>query len=114
MVRCIGVTLRPRPYGIGTEAEALALDIDRDLAGMLELALAKHEMTEDEKAAGPSLDSHLPLHGRIVAGSNCAHDDPPIPQAVDPSAVAQADFEDRRHGQQSPSRPRIDEDPQAA
>src|SRR6185295_17204826 len=68
MVDGIRIALAPQPLRVRAEREALARFVDLDAAGMLELALAEHDVAEDEKAAGRALDRDLPLERRIVAG----------------------------------------------
>ena len=81
---------------------------------MVELALAKDEMAEDEEAAGLALDRDA----AIASPDRRPRRSPTVMRAaverIDPAAVAEADLEGRGYGEQTPALAELDQDAQAA
>ena len=75
MVDGIRVALAPQGCRVGAEREPPVGRVDLDPAGMVELALAEHQVTEHQEPAGLAFDRDAPLHRRVVARGDRRHGD---------------------------------------
>ena len=114
MIDGIGIMLAPNGIWVRPHRKAFSVRINFDKALVLEFALAKHQMSEDKKAARLAIDGDTPLHRGIVARRDSVNGDRPRGKTIDPAAIGEAHLERGGNREHPPAVFCFDQDAEAA